>query len=324
MSTGNLSFSEPVHPFQGFQEAAKHVLQFLHSRLGFGLWMVTRTEGDDWIVLVAEDNWYNLRSGTVLRWSESFCARMVVGLGPQIAPRSAEVEVYATAPIGQQVPIAAYIGIPLRWSDGTLFGTLCAIDPQPQPDIIQAELSLLHLQARLLSSLIAADLNTQEIARSLHQAHQEAQVDFLTGLYNRRGWERSLAIEEERCQTYGSPALVMVIDIDNLKQVNDSQGHASGDVIITTVAACLKQSVRPSDVVARLGGDEFAILMVEMREVDKSFLIRGIQNALKSKGISASIGWAVRAPTMTLPETVEKADALMYLCKRQRKAACYK
>lgn len=313
-----------MQPFQGFQEAAQHVLQFLHSRLGFSLWMVTRTEGDDWIVLIAKDDHYGMEKGTVLRWSESFCARMVRGLGPQIAPRSAEISAYATAPIGRQVPIAAYIGIPLYWPDGRLFGTLCAIDPQPQPEIIQAELPLLYLQARLLSSLIAADLTTQEITRSLQQARQEAQVDFLTGLYNRRGWDALLAVEEERCKTYGSPALAMVVDIDDLKQVNDSQGHACGDTIISTVADCLKQSVRTSDIVARLGGDEFALLMVELREIDKSLLVRCIQQALRSKGISASIGWAVRSPTMTLAETVEKADAHMYLCKRQRKAACYR
>ncbi|HEY9763398.1 MAG TPA: sensor domain-containing diguanylate cyclase [Trichocoleus sp.] len=324
MSIDKLSFSETIQPFQGFQEAAQHVLQFLHDRLGFSLWMVTRTEGDDWIVLIADDNHYGLRNGTVLRWSESFCARMVAGLGPQIAPRSADVDAYATAPIGQQVSISAYIGIPLHWPDGSLFGTLCAIDPHPQPEIVQAELPLLHLQARLLSSLIAADLNTQEIARSLQQARQEAQVDFLTGLYNRRGWEALLAVEEERCKTYGSPALAMVIDIDDLKQINDSQGHTAGDAIISTAAECLRQSVRSSDIVARLGGDEFAILMVELRDVDKSMLVRRIQSALRGKGISASIGWAVRSPTMTLAETIEKADAHMYLCKRQRKAACYK
>ena len=120
--------------FGSFHEAANAVLRHLHEALGFDLWMVTRREGDDWIVLHAADQGYGVKQGDVFRWMDSFCSRMVRGEGPRIAPRSQEIPVYAAAPIGQQVDIGAYVGVPLDWHDGRLFGTLCAIHPQPQPE----------------------------------------------------------------------------------------------------------------------------------------------------------------------------------------------
>ena len=140
-----------------FRSASTEVVQYLHDRLGFGLWMVTRTEGRDWIVLAADDHGYAVQEGDVFQWADSFCSRMVVDEGPRIAPRSADVPAYAAAPIGDQVPIGAYIGVPLRTSDGKLFGTLCAIDPQPQPDHIVGELPQIEMMARLLETEASAE-----------------------------------------------------------------------------------------------------------------------------------------------------------------------
>jgi len=77
-------------------------------------------------------------------------------------------------------------------------------------------------------------------------------------LLNRRAWEKSLAAEEARARRYGSPTCVLVIDIDELKQINDSLDHAQGDVLLRDAAKSLKTAVRQNDVVARIGGDEFA------------------------------------------------------------------
>lgn len=60
--------------FQNFESASAAVLGFLRQRLGFGLWMVTRTEGDDWIVLQSEDHGYNVKAGKVFKWADSFCS----------------------------------------------------------------------------------------------------------------------------------------------------------------------------------------------------------------------------------------------------------
>ena len=77
--------------FKKFEEAGQIVLKFLYQRFGFNLWMITRAEGDDWIVLQSEDNGYNVKPGQVFRWADSFCSHMVKGKAPTIAPRSEDI-----------------------------------------------------------------------------------------------------------------------------------------------------------------------------------------------------------------------------------------
>lgn len=204
-------FIPNIKPFSDFDCAVREVLAFLYQRLGFDLWMVTRTEGEDWIVLQANDRGYGIKEGSVFRWTDSFCSQMVVGNGPHIAPDSNTIPAYANAPIKEQIAIGAYVGVPLVYDNGSLFGTLCAIHPTSQQEAITAELPLIELLASLLSSLLNADLKASEQARFAEQAQTEALSDALTSLYNRRGWDRILAHEEKRCRQYGHPACIIAI-----------------------------------------------------------------------------------------------------------------
>ncbi|MDC8784515.1 GGDEF domain-containing protein [Roseateles koreensis] len=85
--------------------------------------------------------------------------------------------------------------------------------------------------------------------------------DALTGLVNRRSFEMALSREVDRVARSGEPALLLVVDIDHFKAVNDTYGHAAGDLVIKAVASALNQGVRPMDTVARVGGEEFAIVL---------------------------------------------------------------
>ncbi len=301
-----------------FESTTRAVLALLRQRFGFDLWMLTRTEGDDWIVLHCEDHGYGMRPGTVLRWSDSFCMRMIAGQGPCVAPQAAQVAAYASAPIGQQVPIQAYVGLPLWLADGALFGTLCAIDPHAQPDTLCQEQPLLELLAQLLSAVLQLELRATEASRHAERLHIEALTDELTGLYNRRAWHQLMAAEEERCRCYGVPAGVITLDLDELKRINDTQGHAAGDALIQRTAATLRQTVRSGDVVARLGGDEFGILCIECDRDTGEQLQARCHAALAGAGIRASIGHAARHPSHDLIAAWETADQCMYAMKRQR------
>lgn len=305
------------HLFPDFQTAAQAVLKYLQQTLGFDLWMVTRTEGDDWIVLQVSDRGYGVKSGDVFRWADSFCSHMVTGEGPRVAPCSSQVPVYRNAPIANQVNIGAYVGVPLVGEDGTLFGTLCAIDPVPQPDEIAQQLPLIELVAKLLSTILHADIKAAEQTRRADRLQAEAFTDALTGLYNRRGWDQLLAEEEQLCASYGSPACVIVVDLDDLKQVNDSQGHAAGDALLQTTAAVLHQVTRKQDVVARIGGDEFVILAVECGLLQGQWLMERIQQALEQTAVRASLGVAARHPGQGLRAAWAEADRAMYTQKRQ-------
>jgi len=144
-------------PFADFDAASTEVLDFLHGRLGFALWLVTKVEDGQWVIEHARDEGYGVKAGDSFHFEDTYCSRMVEGQGPQFAAEARAVPCYADAAIGRELPIASYIGVPLRRADGSLFGTLCAIDPAPRPPSLGDELPLVELNGKLLSSLLAVD-----------------------------------------------------------------------------------------------------------------------------------------------------------------------
>ncbi len=310
------------HSYRDFESAGHAVLEFLHRRMGFDLWMLTRTEGDSWIVLQSEDHGYGVEPGTVFSWADTFCFEMVKGSGPRIAPRSEDIPAYAAARIGRQVAIKAYVGMPLVQRDGSLFGTLCAIHPSSQPQSIVEEEDLVELLGALLSTLLQNELRAADDDRAAERLQAEALADPLTKLYNRRGWDRLLAAEEERCRRYGHSAAVVIVDLDELKLVNDSMGHAAGDLVLIRAAEALRGAARSIDVVARLGGDEFGILSVECDRAGAELMVARIRTALASGNVEASLGLAMREPGAKslrgLTQACEVADRLMYEEKNSR------
>ena len=303
-------------PFADFESATRAVLHFLGERTDLGLWMMTRTEDDDWIVLQAEGSGYEVADGDVFRWADSFCSLMVQDMGPQAAPQADRVPVYLEAPIGRQVPIGAYLGVPVMRANGELFDTLCAIDPSPQLQALSEELPLVRLLARLPGSIVEADLHRLEIERALETTREAANHDPLTGLLNRRGWDARLDTEERRARRYGSPAAVLVIDLDRLKAINDSLGHDAGDALLVRAADTLLATVRESDAVARVGGDEFAVLCMECDRRGGEAIEAKIRDAFAEARIAASIGWASRDPQQDLAAAVTRADRAMLAEKR--------
>ncbi|MDO9467107.1 MAG: GGDEF domain-containing protein [Thiobacillus sp.] len=123
--------------------------------------------------------------------------------------------------------------------------------------------------------------------------------------------------EESRCRRYGHPAFVVYVDLDDMKRVNDTHGHAAGDQHLQRAAAVLLQSVRSSDVVARLGGDEFSILGAESDAAACATLIAHVRKNLYEAGIAASLGGASRTAGRNLEQTCRGADAAMYRAKKR-------
>ena len=308
-----------MQQFHDFESAGKATLAFLHSRFGFGLWMITRTRGDDWIVLQSEDHGYGVAPGKVFKWADSFCSEMIKGNGPRVAPDSDFVPAYASAQIGNQVPIRAYIGVPLTSADGELFGTLCAIDPVRQPDAIVGDQDLIELLASMLSTILSTELRVAEESRRSERLAVEALVDPMTNLSNRRAWDRLLAGEEERCRRFGHAAAVFAIDLDGLKQLNDEVGHSAGDALISLAAEALREIAREVDIVARLGGDEFGVVAVECDSAGADILLIRIRDAFASRKVRASVGFSMRNPETGIAVASKDADASMYTEKKAKK-----
>ena len=213
--------------------------------------------------------------------------------------------------------MGALAGVPVLGPDGSVFGCLCGVDPEPGRPELAAELPTIELLGRMLVVLLAQELDRQELQRRFELAELDALTDPLTGVGNRRAWDRLLDAEEARCRRYGSVASLVAIDLDELKRVNDSQGHAAGDRLLRRTAQVIDACRRAADVVARLGGDEFGVLAVECDESAAKVLADRLRGALEAAGIRASVGHATRQPSGTLASAWSAADDQMYAEKRR-------
>jgi len=164
---------------------------------------------------------------------------------------------------------------------------------------------------------------TQQRARQ-REARHLAEVDPLTELSNRRGFEAHLQQAITRVARTGQSASLMYIDLDRFKPVNDTHGHLAGDAVLWAVASLLRHGVRDSDIVARLGGDEFAVILAgcslkRARRIASDLLesLRGLSIPwdLQRLKVGASIGIARIGGSMSVDDAVAAADAQCYRAK---------
>ena len=142
--------------------------------------------------------------------------------------------------------------------------------------------------------------------------------DHLTGLSNRRRFMEELDHEIRRVERNGQLGVLLLIDLDHLKQVNDTFGHSTGDAMLIAAAEALSGSTRECDIVARVGGDEFAILAVHCDQTTADDIVERLNESLSKANVRASIGVASRESTKTLMDAWAQADSNMYRCKRRR------
>ncbi|PAK93685.1 diguanylate cyclase [Stenotrophomonas rhizophila] len=164
---------------------------------------------------------------------------------------------------------------------------------------------------------------TQQRARQ-REARHLAEVDPLTELSNRRGFEAHLQEAITRVARTGQSASLMFIDLDNFKPINDSHGHLAGDAMLWAVATVLRHGVRDSDIVARLGGDEFAVILAgcSLRRARRiaSDLLESVRTLSVPWGagrlvVGTSIGIAAIGGHMSVDAAVAAADAQCYRAK---------
>jgi len=303
----------------GLRSAGEQVLAYLQGHFTMGLWTITRLIGERWILLQVNDRAYSVKSNSVIRSSDSFCSRMVRGEGPCFAPDASLFDSYTAAPIGQRLEIGAYVGVPLVLPSGEFFGTLCGIDRASRDEFDALLPDTVKLIGSLLSLVIAHERSALAADRRLSDVLEESKTDALTGLANRRGWDERLALEEKSLEVLGDTASLIVLDLDDLKAVNDRHGHALGDKMLQRTAEAIRSCVRSSDYVARVGGDEFMILVSDCDAACVDRFVQRIDEQLDQMDIRASIGSAVRLPGRSLSEAQALADERMYAEKRESK-----
>jgi diguanylate cyclase (GGDEF)-like protein len=151
---------------------------------------------------------------------------------------------------------------------------------------------------------------------SQHRRHAEqlrelAERDFLTGILNTRVFDEALA---RRCHA-GRPFVLLLGDMDNLKEINDTHGHAAGNNELRRLADALSQAIGPDDELARVGGDEFAIL-TDARMTDAAELCAKLRTRLAAGEVHITFGWAALPEDgVGALELFRKADDRLYAAK---------
>jgi diguanylate cyclase (GGDEF)-like protein len=164
--------------------------------------------------------------------------------------------------------------------------------------------------------------------RAESQLERLAGTDPLTGLHNRRRLIETAALEQARHRRSGHPLSLVLCDIDNFKQVNDRHGHDCGDLVLTTVAARVRDSVRGPDSVARWGGEELLLLLPETGLADAQAVAEKLRRTIevlrvscggRELGVTITIGVAELASVEELDSGVARADRAMLEGKRAGK-----
>lgn len=215
---------------------------------------IVQFTGDEFTALSTSSNADNfLGPGDTWAWEiKSFCRRVVETRNQLYVSNAAGEAEWSDAPPVCSGPVRSYLGFPIFWPDGEVFGTICSIDTKTT----EYQESFVDLMAQL------RDLVSGELQHfwDIEQLQKVAITDSLTGLYNVRG-VRSLGQQRiNDQQRFGLELGVIYFDVDNLKLLNDNHGHQRGDDCLVALADALRSSFRKTDIIARVGGDEFVVI----------------------------------------------------------------
>jgi diguanylate cyclase (GGDEF)-like protein len=182
-----------------------------------------------------------------------------------------------------------------------------------------AEAGLLALAALMLLTLVLARPLLRAFRWTEEQA-SEARVDSLTGLANRRALEEVLAAEISRAHRFTHQLAVVLLDLDRFKEINDSFGHAAGDVMLRAVSRLLTSLARQGDTVARWGGEEFVVVLPETDLAGAERFAERLRRTIEAQVVgdmqtSASCGVATMLPEDNVEELLGAADQALYQAK---------
>lgn len=300
-------------------------------------------------LLDSERQWFKASVGIDAREtpiSVSFCAHAIQQRGLFMVEDATQDARFQKNPLVVKDPnIRFYAGMPLYAEKGIAIGTLCVIDTVPRSlspgqakalsilsQQVQARIELRSERINLLQGVasnreLAAKLEVKnrELLEANSQLEHLATTDGLTGLLNRREFERRMDTEFSRSLRKRRPLSTIVMDIDNFKRRNDELGHAAGDEALRHIGQVLGKLVRVTDSAARIGGEEFAVILPETTANQAAVFAKRIQAALRSgwadfPRITLSIGVASVDTNWTSWESLlKRADAAMYEAKRAGK-----
>jgi diguanylate cyclase (GGDEF)-like protein len=257
----------------------------------------------------------------------SFCAWTVAGGEVLVVEDAAEDPRFAANPlVTGDMKVRFYAGAPLVLRPGVVLGALALIDNAPR-QFGREECEQLQRMAELVTNDFRRRRAMIELARREQALERVAYVDTLTGLPNRALFQREFTEAVERAQRRDGKVGLIMLDLDHLKDVNDTLGYEAGDALLKSVADRLSQAYRKTDTVARLGGDEFAVIVPHIngyedlaRPTEKvmELLRHPLEHGGKSLSITASVGAAIFPDDDADPaQLLKNADIALHQAKAQ-------
>jgi diguanylate cyclase (GGDEF)-like protein len=198
-------------------------------------------------------------------------------------------------------------------------GMLYADDP-PGAEITENQLRVLLDFASQAAIAVENARLYEETRRLLEETQRMANTDSLTGIANRRALGDLLERELHTSERYDTPFAFVILDLDDLKKINDSGGHSLGDLALKRFAQVLKKNARKGDIVARYAGDEFVLIMAQSDREQTARGVDRIMSALRRNGLASSIGVAMFPTDGTDGQTLFfAADEALYAAKQAGK-----
>jgi len=187
--------------------------------------------------------------------------------------------------------------------------------------VIYQQLQISRIRRQLTDQVFAVD----KVETLAQEVYKMALLDPLTGLFNRRYIEQRLEDEIKRSERHGRALSVILFDLDEFKQVNDTYGHAAGDALLRTFADRLSKATRGSDASARYGGDEFLVVLPECKPENVQHVLKRLEGIrVEVEGhtlpIALSAGWAELLSGESAKELLARADSALYTNKRAKSA----
>lgn len=270
------------------------------------------------ISLVDRDRqWFKSRQGldaTETPRNISFCGHAIANSDLLVVENATRDQRFHDNPLVTKDPnIRFYAGCPIETPDGYKIGTLCIIDDKPR-EFSEADKEALQD----IGAMVSDELTTMRLAS----------IDDLTGLSNRRAFNMLANQSLKAARRNNHDAVLVMIDLDGFKKINDTLGHAAGDQALKDFAEAMKQVFRDSDIVGRLGGDEFCVLLTETDRHAAGSAIDRFFNAVEERNdrtaannrlaFSAGVIEFDKDRYASIDEMLADADALMYQRKRAK------